>query len=165
MTNTKIKKITKNTTPNNIARHNGKKISDFKNLLNLANATDKELKELSITKGKVCDNIVNYYIGLNIGEFENKFKTDAIENDIAIRLKGFKPSPIAKPIIGTAKTVISNCKKFIKLGNVIDKTTTYKAIRKATASKPTLTENRINLNKKLALLSDDIIAKLLETLK
>ena len=159
MNNTKIKKITKNTNPSNI--DNVKKISDFKNLINLANTTDIELVRLKLTRANLCNDLVKYYIDLDISQFKAKFLNDAIENDLAIRVKGHKNSKTARPITGTAKTVISNCKKFIDLGKNITKNTTYTDIRNGIKIEPNLSENRIKLNKQLALLSDNDIKQLL----
>ena len=96
-----------------------------------------------------------YYKGLDFPQFKEKFQSDAIVNDILIRLKGHKNSNTAKPITGTAKTVISNTKKHIeKIGKVDG--LTYGEIRKAVneLSIPTISEKRKNGNKNIAKLTD-----------
>ncbi len=153
-TKNKIKnvQIAPNTTPSNALKTEQ---TTLKNLLNLASKSDKELEILKLTKTKVCDDISQYYKGLDIVQFKQKYIADSITNDIAIRIKGHKNSDTAKPILGTAKTVISNTKKHIeKIGKVDG--LTYGDIRKAVnkLSLPVITEKRKNGNKDIAKLTD-----------
>jgi len=75
MTTTKQKntQTANNTTPTNVKN---KKISQFENLLNLSNKTDKELFKLNITKTTICDDIVKMYKDLDFASFENKQVSD-----------------------------------------------------------------------------------------
>jgi hypothetical protein len=153
-TKNKIKNVqtASNTTPSNALKT---KQTTLKNLLNLASKSDKELEILKLTMTKVCDDISQYYKGLDIAQFKEKYISDAIKNDIAIRVKGHKNSNTAKPITGTAKTVISNTKKYIdKIGKVDN--IPYSKIRKSVndLAKPTISEKRKNGNKDIAKLSD-----------
>jgi len=153
-TKTKIKnvQITPNTTPSNAIKTEQ---TTLKNLLNLASKSDKELEILKLTMSKVCDDISQYYKGLDIAQFKEKYIKDAVTNDIAIRIKGHKNTSTAKPIIGTAKTVISVTRKHIdKIGKVDG--LTYGKIRKAVndLSQPTISEKRKDANKNIAKLSD-----------
>ena len=153
-TTTKQKNVqtAQNTTPSNA---NKTKQTRFKNLLNLALKSDTELDALKLTMSKVCDDISQYYKGLDIAQFKEKFINDAVKNDIAIRVKGHKNSDTAKPITGTAKTVISVTRKHIdKIGKVDG--LTYGEIRKAVnnLAKPNISEKRKNANKDIAKLSD-----------
>jgi len=153
-TKNKIKNVqtASNTTPSNAIKNEQ---TTLKNLLNLASKSDKELEILKLTMTKVCDDISQYYKGLDIAQFKEKYISDAIKNDIAIRVKGHKNSNTAKPITGTAKTVISNTKKYIdKIGKVDN--IPYSKIRKSVndLSKPTISEKRKTVNKDVAKLSD-----------
>ncbi len=153
-TKNKIKNVqtTPNTTPSNAIKNEQ---TTLKNLLNLASKSDKELEILKLTMSKVCDDISQYYKGLDIAQFKEKYISDAIKNDIAIRVKGHKNSNTAKPITGTAKTVISNTKKYIdKIGKVDN--IPYSKIRKSVndLAKPTISEKRKTVNKDVAKLSD-----------
>ena len=115
------------TTPSNAK---DKTISQFKNLLNLSNKTDKELSKLNITKTTICDDIVKMYIALDFASFDNKQVSDYQTNNIYLRKKGYKNQATAKPLTGTFKTVMSAIKSYLKDNQVIDKATTYKTIRK-----------------------------------
>ncbi len=154
MTTTKQKnvQIAQNTKPSNA---NKTKQTRFKTLLNLANKSDKELNALKLTMSKVCDDISQYYKGLDTAQFKEKFISDAVKNDIAIRVKGHKNSNTAKPITGTAKTVISVTRKHIdKIGKIDG--LTYGEIRKAVndLTAPNISEKRKNANKDIAKLTD-----------
>ncbi len=154
MTTTKQKnvQIAQNTKPSNA---NKTKQTRFKTLLNLANKSDKELNALKLTMSKVCDDISQYYKGLDTAQFKEKFIIDAVKNNIAIRIKGHKNSNTAKPITGTAKTVISVTRKHIdKIGKIDG--LTYGEIRKAVndLTSPNISEKRKNANKDIAKLTD-----------
>jgi len=158
MTTTKQKntQTANNTTPTNVKN---KKISQFENLLNLSNKTDKELFKLNITKTTICDDIVKMYKDLDFASFENKQVSDYQTNNIYLRKKGIKNQSTAKPLTGTFKTVISAVKSYLKDNQVIDKATTYKTIRKYQndKNKTVISENRKAYNKELAKLSDKVI--------
>ena len=164
MTNTKtIQKniqTAENTKPTNAER---KQISAFKNLVNLSTKTDNELSKLNLTKSKLCDDITHLYIDMDISKFESKQIQDYQENNYFIKKKGVKNDKTAKPLVGTFKTVISAIKSFIKDGQIITKSTTYKDIRKHQNQKNAiiLSEKRKEYNKRLATLSDTDIKQLI----
>ena len=160
MTNTKQKniQINPNTTPSNAGKT---KQSRFKNLINQALENDKAKGIQQTNASNIGNDFVKYYKGLNIAKFNAKYQSDAIKDNIAIRVKGHKNSDTAKPITGSASVIISTIKKYINTVDTISDKITYTEIRKAVAPKSPISPERKEFNKTLASMTDAQIKALL----
>lgn len=159
-----VKAIEKNTQPTNANR---KQVSELKNLINLASKTDKQLEKLKITKSEIGNSFVKYYANIDLEQFKVKQQKDCIDNNIYLRLKGFKNHKTAKPLTGSAKTMTSVIKAYIEKVGKIDKGLTYTELRKAVnaLNKPTESAKRKQMLKFINALSDEQLAKIVELAK
>ena len=95
------------------------------------NAQDVAIDDIDTSNKGICNSIVSDYIGVTDKNLDIKFRQMCNDNGIWFKAKkGVCIAPNDSFKHGrTAGTVVSAVKRFIKAGNVIDKTTTYSSIK------------------------------------
>jgi len=127
---------------------------------------DTETLSASVKTASICNDLVRLFAGFTDENFTSKKNALFLESNINFKAKKGICRKDALSLTGTASSVISTAKRFVKAGKIIDKLTTYSEIKnhfKAEVSDE-LKEVRSAFTK-LSLVDKQKALSLLETFK